>query len=106
MITNTTPGQPPKYSYPEHPLPTPITNTKKRPLSTNSKSNPIVVPANYGPVRGAPMAGLQGGTGGKETLAELGLVPQSVLMIRWNDDDMNGKSFPVYGTRGLMEIFF
>jgi tether containing UBX domain for GLUT4 len=85
-------GQPPKYSYPEHPPPpVPGQTSKKRPLS----SAQIVVPANYGPVRGAPMAGLQGGKGGAESLGELGLVPQSVLMIRWDNDDMNGESTPI-----------
>lgn len=33
-----------------------------------------------------------GGTGGKETLSELGLVPQSVLLVKWQDEAMNGKS--------------
>jgi hypothetical protein len=33
-----------------------------------------------------------GGTGGKETLNELGLVPQSVLLVRWEEDEMNGES--------------
>lgn len=37
------------------------------------------------------MAGLTGGTGGKETLAELGLVPQSVLLVKWEDESMNGQ---------------
>lgn len=31
-----------------------------------------------------------GGTGGKETLSDLGLVPQSVLLVKWEDEGMNG----------------
>jgi tether containing UBX domain for GLUT4 len=34
---------------------------------------------------------MSGGTGGKETLSELGLVPQSVLLVRWEDEAMNGE---------------
>jgi tether containing UBX domain for GLUT4 len=34
-----------------------------------------------------------GGTGGKESLNDLGLVPQSVLMVKWEDEAMNGESF-------------
>ncbi|KAI9637313.1 uncharacterized protein MKK02DRAFT_43236 [Dioszegia hungarica] len=93
--------QPPRFTYPEHPPP-PLpgqkpkpnhtsTNPHKRPLPTSSA---VVTSANYGPVRGAPMPGLMGGTGGKETLGELGLVPQSVVMIRWADDDMNVTGYP------------
>lgn len=37
------------------------------------------------------MQGLQGGTGGQESLAELGLVPQSLLMIKWDEEEMNCK---------------
>ena len=33
-----------------------------------------------------------GGTGGKESLNDLGLVPQSVLMVKWEDESMNGES--------------
>jgi tether containing UBX domain for GLUT4 len=33
-----------------------------------------------------------GGTGGKESLNDLGLVPQSVLMVKWEDEAMNGES--------------
>jgi tether containing UBX domain for GLUT4 len=33
-----------------------------------------------------------GGTGGTESLNELGLVPQSVLMVKWEDEGMNGTS--------------
>jgi tether containing UBX domain for GLUT4 len=43
-------------------------------------------------VRGGPTAGLMGGTGGKESLNDLGLVPQSVLMVKWEDESMNGES--------------
>lgn len=32
-----------------------------------------------------------GGTGGKESLNDLGLVPQSVLMVKWEDESMNGE---------------
>ena len=64
------------------------------PASTGKKSNlqktSIIPPANYGAVRGSVAPGLQGGTGGKETLSELGLVPQSVLLIKWEDETMNG----------------
>ncbi|TXT10805.1 hypothetical protein VHUM_02310 [Vanrija humicola] len=54
----------------------------------------IVPPANYGHVRGGVVAGLQGGTGGKESLSELGLVPQSVLLVKWDDAAMNASTFP------------
>lgn len=40
------------------------------------------------------MQGLQGGTGGQESLAELGLVPQSLLMIKWDEEEMNCKGPP------------
>ena len=76
-------GQPPRFTYPEHPIPQP----KKNP---NTKQ--IIPPANYGYVRGGPTAGLMGGTGGKESLNDLGLVPQSVLMVKWEDESMNGES--------------
>ena len=33
-----------------------------------------------------------GGKGGKESLNDLGLVPQSVLMVKWDDESMNGGS--------------
>ena len=38
----------------------------------------------------------QGGTGGKETLFQLGLVPQSVLLVKWDsaDEAMNASGFP------------
>ena len=77
-------GQPPRFTYPEHPIPQP----KKNP---NTKQ--IIPPANYGYVRGGPTAGLMGGTGGNESLNDLGLVPQSVLMVKWEDESMNGESF-------------
>jgi hypothetical protein len=77
-------GQPPKTQYPEHPPP----NLKK----PNPHKTPIIAPAQYGAVRGSLAQGLQNGSGGDETLADLGLVPQSVLMIRWEDESMNGKS--------------
>jgi len=77
------PGQPPRTQYPERPLPTPV----KKP---NPHRSTVIPPANYGPVRGAQAAGLQNGTGGKESLNELGLVPQSVLLVKWEDEAMNG----------------
>ena len=43
-------------------------------------------------MRGGPAAGLMGGKGGKESLNDLGLVPQSVLMVKWDDESMNGAS--------------
>lgn len=78
-------GQPPRFSYPEKPAPGP-----KKPA--NPYKTHIVAPANYGPVRGGPTQGLMGGTGGKETLNELGLVPQSVLLVKWEEEEMNGES--------------
>lgn len=72
--------------YPEHPLPPTLT---KKP---NPHKTSIIPPANYGFVRGGSAAGLQGGTGGVETLNDLGLVPQSVLLVRWEDEAMNGQS--------------
>ncbi|CAD6580027.1 MAG: hypothetical protein TREMPRED_002631 [Tremellales sp. Tagirdzhanova-0007] len=74
--------QPPRTQYPEQPL---ATAARK----TNGQRSTIIPPANYGPVRGGLAAGLQGGTGGKESLSELGLVPQSVLLVRWEDEAMN-----------------
>ncbi len=44
-------------------------------------------------VKGSTSAQLQGGTGGKESLNTLGLVPQSVLHVRWEDESMNGGLF-------------
>lgn len=52
--------------------------------------------ANYGLVKGSAAAGMSGGTGGRETLSELGLVPQSVLLVRWEDEGMNGVSLFAY----------
>nr|XP_018261360.1 uncharacterized protein I303_05798 [Kwoniella dejecticola CBS 10117]OBR83518.1 hypothetical protein I303_05798 [Kwoniella dejecticola CBS 10117] len=83
--------QPPRTKYPEHPIP-PSTSTKPKPAYAKT---PIIPPANYGHVRGSAVQGLQGGTGGQETLYELGLVPQSVLLVRWEDDEeMNASSYP------------
>lgn len=81
-------GQPPRSQYPEHPLPQP----KKTPAQLAQLKNrtKIVPPANYGNPRGGLAPGLQGGTGGKETLSDLGLVPQSVLMIKFGEEEMNG----------------
>lgn len=85
-------GQPPRYTYPEHPPP-PLPGTKpKLKSNTTSRGPQIVTAANYGPVRGSAMPGLISGTGGKETLGELGLVPQSVVMIKWEEEGMNGQS--------------
>ncbi|OWZ66025.1 hypothetical protein AYX15_02566 [Cryptococcus neoformans] len=77
--------QPPRNRYPEHPVPV---TKKPNPYKTN-----IIVPANYGAVRGGVVQGLQGGTGGQESLAELGLVPQSLLMVKWDEEEMNSSSF-------------
>ncbi|KIR28978.1 hypothetical protein I307_02379 [Cryptococcus deuterogattii 99/473] len=77
--------QPPRNRYPEHPIPV---SKKPNPYKTN-----IITPANYGAVRGGVVQGLQGGTGGQESLAELGLVPQSLLMIKWDEEEMNSSSF-------------
>ncbi|GFZ49410.1 hypothetical protein JCM24511_07530 [Saitozyma sp. JCM 24511] len=79
--------QPPRFSYPEKPAPGP-----KKPA--NPYKTHIVAPANYGPVRGGPTQGLMGGTGGKETLNELGLVPQSVLLVKWEEEEMNATGYP------------
>ncbi|RSH88618.1 hypothetical protein EHS25_002845 [Saitozyma podzolica] len=79
--------QPPRFSYPEKPVPAP-----KKPA--NPYKTHIVAPANYGPVRGGPTQGLMGGTGGKETLNELGLVPQSVLLVKWEEEEMNATGYP------------
>lgn len=76
--------QPPRTVFPEAPVPAPPT---KKHINPAMKAR-IVSPANYGPQRGLST---QGGTGGKESLAELGLVPQSVLLVRWDDADMNGE---------------
>ncbi|ORY35445.1 hypothetical protein BCR39DRAFT_509777 [Naematelia encephala] len=78
--------QPPRTQYPEHPIP-----VKKKP---NAYKTSIIPPANYGPVRGSLTQGLQNGTGGKETLHELGLVPQSVLLVKWDDETMNASGYP------------
>lgn len=76
--------QPPRNRYPEHPVPV---SKKPNPYKTN-----IIAPANYGAVRGGVVQGLQGGTGGQESLAELGLVPQSLLMVKWDEEEMNCKA--------------
>ena len=75
-------GQPPRTQYPERPIPQP----KKNPNRST-----VITPANYGPIRGSTTPGLQGGTGGAETLNDLGLVPQSVLLVKWEDEGMNGE---------------
>ncbi|WVQ74804.1 hypothetical protein IAR50_004410 [Cryptococcus sp. DSM 104548] len=83
--------QPPRTLFPEHPPPE--QRPAKKPINPLMKSS-IVTPAGYGSIRGGPVPGLQGGKGGKETLAELGLVPQSLLVVRWDDGDMNASSYP------------
>jgi tether containing UBX domain for GLUT4 len=46
-----------------------------------------------------------GGSGGKESLNDLGLVPQSVLMVKWEDESMNGECPPPPSTRpGRREV--
>jgi tether containing UBX domain for GLUT4 len=74
--------QPPRLQFPEHPIAQP----KKK--GAPYKANAPIAPANYGPVRGASTS--TSGTGGKETLFELGLVPQSMLLVRFEEDEMNG----------------
>lgn len=37
-------------------------------------------------------ASTRGGTGGKESLSDLGLVPQSVLLVKWEDVAWNCES--------------
>ncbi|KAK8854876.1 hypothetical protein IAR55_003615 [Kwoniella newhampshirensis] len=83
--------QPPRNQYPEKPPP-PIQPKKPHPNPAHKTS--IIPPANYGLVRGSAVQGLQGGTGGSESLYELGLVPQSVLMIKWDEDDLNASGYP------------
>lgn len=62
----------------------------------------ITAPAGYGPIRGGPTQGLMGGTGGRETLNQLGLVPQSVLLVRWEDEAMNGERIDEFSERNYM----
>ncbi|WVF72702.1 hypothetical protein IAT40_007520 [Kwoniella sp. CBS 6097] len=86
--------QPPRTKYPEH-LTQPAAGSKPTTKSTPSYAKAsIIPPANYGFVRGSVVQGLQGGTGGKESLFDLGLVPQSVLMIKFDGDEMNTSSYP------------
>lgn len=40
-----------------------------------------------------------GGQGGKESLNDLGLVPQSVLMVKWEDEAMNSESLPSFESK-------
>ncbi|KAL1408721.1 hypothetical protein Q8F55_005534 [Vanrija albida] len=83
--------QPPRTLYPEKPPPP--DPKKAKPVNPLMKAH-IVPPANYGHVRGGVVSGLQGGTGGKESLSDLGLVPQSVLLVHWDDAAMNASTFP------------
>lgn len=82
--------QPPRSTFPERPIP----STKK----PNPHKTSIIPPAGYGPVKGSST--LPGGTGGKESLNTLGLVPQSVLLVRWEDESMNGEK-SCYATERL-----
>lgn len=79
-------GQPPRSQYPEHPVPLAKKAKPINPLNTTK----IVTPANYGPVKGSSNVAFQGGTGRNETLSELGLVPQSLLLLKWEEEEMNG----------------
>lgn len=76
--------QPPRTMFPEKPVPAPV--QKKHPNPAMKAR--VITPANYGPQRGLST---QGGTGGNESLSQLGLVPQSVLLVKWDDGDMNGE---------------
>lgn len=77
--------QPPRTMFPEKPVPAPAA-AKKHPNPAMKAR--VIAPASYGPQRGLST---QGGTGGGESLAQLGLVPQSMLLVRWDDADMNGE---------------
>ncbi|OCF37845.1 hypothetical protein I316_00069 [Kwoniella heveanensis BCC8398] len=85
--------QPPRTRYPEHPTPPPAGSKPTKSTPSYAKTS-IIPPANYGFVRGGVVQGLQGGTGGKESLFDLGLVPQSVLMVKFDEDDMNASAYP------------
>ncbi|GMK59157.1 hypothetical protein CspeluHIS016_0701720 [Cutaneotrichosporon spelunceum] len=76
--------QPPRTTFPERPVPQP-----PAPKHVNPAMRSRVVQSQHGPQRGPNAAGIQGGSGGKESLSELGLVPQSVLLVRWEDAAMN-----------------
>ncbi|ORX38616.1 hypothetical protein BD324DRAFT_369724 [Kockovaella imperatae] len=86
--------QPPRFHYPEHPIP-----AKKE----NPHKAHIIAPASYGNIKGGPTQGLQGGTGGKESLSHLGLVPQSVLLIKWTEDKMNASGYKAPLRSDLLE---
>lgn len=75
--------QPPRTMFPEKPVPQP---PQKKHINPAMKAR-VIAPASYGPQRGLST---QGGTGGNESLSQLGLVPQSVLLVKWDDVDMNG----------------
>lgn len=82
--------QPPRTTFPERPPPPSAAPAKRK----NPNDNPlmkthIVAPAGYS--RAAPNAGMEGGKGGNESLNQLGLVPQSMLLIKWDDAAMNGE---------------
>lgn len=76
--------QPPRTLYPEKPVPVPAAPKHINPAM---KAH-VVQPAGYNS-RGTAM---QGGTGGNESLSQLGLVPQSVLLLKWEDASLNGTS--------------
>lgn len=75
--------QPPRTMFPEKPVPAP---PAKKHINPAMKAR-VIAPASYGPQRGLST---QGGTGGSESLSQLGLVPQSVLLVRWDGAEMNG----------------
>ncbi|BEJ12649.1 hypothetical protein CspHIS471_0211090 [Cutaneotrichosporon sp. HIS471] len=81
--------QPPRTTFPERPVPQP-----PAPKHINPAMRSRVVQSHNGPQRGPNAAGIQGGSGGKESLSELGLVPQSVLLVRWEDAAMNSSDYP------------
>ncbi|KLT38604.1 hypothetical protein CC85DRAFT_289353 [Cutaneotrichosporon oleaginosum] len=81
--------QPPRTTFPEHPVPQP-----PAPKHINPAMRARVVQPQIGPQRGPNAAGIRGGSGGKESLSELGLVPQSVLLVRWEDAMMNSSDYP------------
>jgi tether containing UBX domain for GLUT4 len=68
--------------FPESPVAAPAA---AKPHPNPAMKARIVQPA------GGRTSSLQGGTGGTESLAQLGLVPQSVLLIKWAEADLNGE---------------
>lgn len=92
--------QPPRTTFPERPVPQP---PAKKHINPAMKAR-VIAPANSGPMRGPNAAGLAGGTGGNESLSELGLVPQSVLLVRWDDGEMNCEWPSVSGRRAALPV--